>query len=135
MATTQPQDPKPHAPNAPRFDPLEAAQKMRAAGLGQEPSEAVAGSIRDAVTGLATKEDVEQAVAHASEMLEAKIDAKIDTVNETLRTELTAIKISIEQMKDAINRDVRNYVFQLLGFTVLVISATAGAAWILFGGQ
>ena len=72
------------------FDTLAAARRLKNVGMEEPQAEAIAESLRDAVTGsVATKQDLEA--------VEAKIREKIATVEWSLKEEIATVERSLKE--------------------------------------
>ena len=74
------------------FDTLTAARRLKKVGMEESHAEAVAESLRDAVTGsVATKQDLDAA--------KAEVRQEITTAKAEVREEMAAVKVEVAAVK------------------------------------
>ena len=74
------------------FDTLAAARRLKKVGMEESHAEAVAESLRDAVTGsVATKQDLDAA--------KAEVRQEITAVKAEVREEMAAVKVETRSLK------------------------------------
>ena len=100
--------------NGTTFDTLAAAKTLREAGFDQRQAEAVADTVRDGRTGLATKADID--------MLRADLDTRLADVD----TRLSAIRADFDTRLADTRADLYRVVWIQTGVITGTIVAAAG---------
>ena len=93
--------------NAPVLDTLRTAQTLKTAGFPPEQAEATARVLGDALADVATKADLDDAVASVKSELNteiARVDAKLDAMDEKFETKLDAMDQKFEARFDAMDQ-------------------------------
>ena len=93
--------------NAPVLDTLRTAQTLKTAGFPPEQAEATARVLGDALADVATKSDVDNAVAGLKLELNAEIarvDAKLDAMDQKFETKFDGVNQRLDSMEASTQR-------------------------------
>ena len=92
------------------FDTLTAARRLKKVGMEEAHAEAVAESLRDAVTGsVATKQDLDAAKAELREEItafKAEVREEIAAFKAEVREEITAFKAEVREEIAAVKAEI-----------------------------
>ena len=107
------------------FDILTAPRRLKKVGMEESHAEAVAESLRDAVTGsVATKQDLDAAKAEVRQEITA-VKAEVTAVEARLREEITTANAEVREEMAAVKAETRSLKW-LMAFIVGLLGVLVG---------
>ena len=113
------------------FDTLAAARRLKKVGMEESHAEAVAESLRDAVTGsVATKQDLDAAKAELRQEITA-VKAEITTFKAEVREEITTFKAGVREEITTAKAEVREEMAAVKVEVAAVKAETRSLKWLM----
>ena len=110
------------------FDPGRMARRLQAAGASEDLAEAAADEVNGAVSGLATRSDLEvfraemradmQAFRADMQAFQAEMRADMQAFQAEIRAELAAFRVDLQALRAEFQKELRILALQLGGFAV-----------------
>ena len=99
------------------FDPGRMSRRLQAAGASEDLAEAAADEVNGAVSGLATRSDLEVFRAEMRADMQA-FRADMQAFQAEIRAELAAFRVDLQALRAEFQKELRILALQLGGFAV-----------------